>query len=136
MALSNPQSQPPTEAEVEAQSVVGAAPSPGEPKTHALYAITVFGYKKAGMSEEAYHEYISQTHAGHLKALLAREGVVSYTMVSFSFSFIPFPLSFPPIPFSFPYTPSLSPIASPASRNPPCFEHQSNLRGEIVTLDK
>ncbi|KAG6986560.1 O-methyltransferase phnC [Physcia stellaris] len=48
--------------------------------THTHYAITIFGYRKAGMSEEEYHAYISETHAGHLKALLRREGVVSYTM--------------------------------------------------------
>ena len=67
-----------------------------------LYAVTVFGYKKEGMSEEEYHEYISKTHAGHLKALLAREDIVSYTMVRrlfpspLSFSVAPTCLFFPP----------------------------------------
>lgn len=79
--------QIPTETEIEtpAEAKVKA----GELGSHKLYAITVFGYKKAGMSEEAYHTYISQTHAGHLKALLAREDIVSYTMVSFFFASSP-----------------------------------------------
>jgi hypothetical protein len=47
-----------------------------------LYSITVFGYKKEGMNEKEYHDYISKTHAGHLKALLAKNDIVSYTMVS------------------------------------------------------
>src|SRR5271163_1328446 len=47
-----------------------------------LYSITIFGYRKAGMSEKEYHDYISKTHAGHLKALLAKNDIVSYNMVS------------------------------------------------------
>lgn len=50
--------------------------------SHKLYSVTVFGYKKPGMSEEEYHDYISNTHAGHLKALLAKNDIVYYTMVS------------------------------------------------------
>lgn len=49
---------------------------------HKLYAITIFGYRKPGMDLGDYHTYISQTHAGHLKALLAKNDIVSYTMVS------------------------------------------------------
>ncbi|PGG97985.1 hypothetical protein AJ80_09607 [Polytolypa hystricis UAMH7299] len=49
-------------------------------QTQKLYAITIFGYKKEGMSEADYHDYISKTHAGHLKALLAKNDIVSYTM--------------------------------------------------------
>jgi hypothetical protein len=47
-----------------------------------LYSITIFGYKKEGMDEKEYHDYISKSHAGHLKALLAKNDIVSYTMVS------------------------------------------------------
>ncbi|KAH8909378.1 hypothetical protein BR93DRAFT_924383 [Coniochaeta sp. PMI_546] len=47
---------------------------------HKLYSITIFGYKKEGMDEAEYHEYVSKNHAGHLKALLAKEDIVSYTM--------------------------------------------------------
>jgi hypothetical protein len=50
--------------------------------TQKVYAITIFGYKKEGMDEEEYHEYVSKTHAGHLKELLAQNDIVSYTMVS------------------------------------------------------
>ena len=59
---------------------------------HKLYAITIFGYKKEGMSEKDYHDYISNTHAGHLKALLAKNDIVSYTMVSKQITL------FPPLP--------------------------------------
>lgn len=52
------------------------------PEIHRLYAMTIFGYKKTDMAEEDYHDYISKTHAGHLKALLAKNDIVSYTMVS------------------------------------------------------
>jgi hypothetical protein len=52
-----------------------------------LYAITIFGYKKEGMGEQEYHDYVSKTHAGHLKALLAQNNIVSYTMVSLKFHF-------------------------------------------------
>ncbi|EFY93687.1 hypothetical protein J3459_017864 [Metarhizium acridum] len=45
-----------------------------------LYAITIFGYKKEGMDEKEYHDYVSKSHAGHLKALLAKNHIVSYTM--------------------------------------------------------
>ncbi|KAF2676585.1 hypothetical protein K458DRAFT_447401 [Lentithecium fluviatile CBS 122367] len=45
-----------------------------------LFAITIFGYKKEDMNKEEYHDYISKTHAGHLKALLAKNDIVSYTM--------------------------------------------------------
>ena len=40
------------------------------------------------MDEKEYHDYISETHAGHLKALLAKNDIVSYTMVSNSISAI------------------------------------------------
>ncbi|KAF2230554.1 hypothetical protein EV356DRAFT_329668 [Viridothelium virens] len=45
-----------------------------------LYAITIFSCRKEGMEEKDYHDYISKTHAGYLKALLANNDIVSYTM--------------------------------------------------------
>lgn len=45
------------------------------------YSITIFGYKKEGMDEAAYHEHVSKVHAGHLKALLAKNDILYYTMV-------------------------------------------------------
>lgn len=51
---------------------------------HKLYAVTIFGYKKDGMGDDEYHEYISKTHAGHLKHLLAQNDIVYYTMVNLS----------------------------------------------------
>ena len=51
------------------------------PQARKLYAVTIFGYRKDGMNEQDYHDYISKIHAGHLKALLAENNIVSYTMV-------------------------------------------------------
>lgn len=50
-----------------------------------LFAVTIFAYKKPGMDEDEYHRYISETHAGHLKELLVKNKIVSYTMVRFSY---------------------------------------------------
>ncbi|KIW87579.1 uncharacterized protein Z519_11904 [Cladophialophora bantiana CBS 173.52] len=52
----------------------------GTAETRKLFSITVFGHKRADMSENDYHAYISKTHSGHLKALLAKNDIVSYTM--------------------------------------------------------
>lgn len=46
-----------------------------------LFAVTIFAYKKPGMDEDEYHKYIMETHAGHLKELLVKNKIVSYTMV-------------------------------------------------------
>ncbi|KAI4090734.1 MAG: hypothetical protein LQ339_008278 [Xanthoria mediterranea] len=45
-----------------------------------LFAVTISGKRKADMSEDDYHEYISKTHAGHLKHLLVQKQIVDYTM--------------------------------------------------------
>lgn len=37
------------------------------------------------MDEDAYHKYVSEVHAGHLKDLLVKNKIVSYHMVSKSF---------------------------------------------------
>jgi len=47
-----------------------------------LFAITISAKRKPGMDEDAYHKYISETHAGHLKHLLVEKKIVDYTMVS------------------------------------------------------
>lgn len=46
-----------------------------------LFSVTIFGYKKPEMDEDEYHKYVSETHAGHLKDLLVKQKIVSYTMV-------------------------------------------------------
>ena len=46
-----------------------------------LFSVTIFGYKKPGMDEDEYHRYVSEVHAGHLKDLLVKQRIVSYTMV-------------------------------------------------------
>jgi hypothetical protein len=48
------------------------------------YSLTIFGYKKPGMNEQEYHDHVTNIHAAHLKGLLAKNNIVSYTMVSFA----------------------------------------------------
>ncbi|KAL6719216.1 hypothetical protein ACLMJK_003453 [Lecanora helva] len=50
-------------------------------KSQNLFAVTICAKRKPGMDEEAYHKYISETHAGHLKELLVQKKIVDYTMV-------------------------------------------------------
>ncbi|KAM5347991.1 hypothetical protein ACJ41O_007815 [Fusarium nematophilum] len=45
-----------------------------------LFSVTIFGYRKPGMDEDFYHDYVSQTHANHLKDLLVKNRIVSYHM--------------------------------------------------------
>ncbi|KAJ5719799.1 hypothetical protein N7493_007377 [Penicillium malachiteum] len=45
-----------------------------------MYAFTILGFKRDDMSEDEYHNYISTVHSAHLKALLAQNDIVSYTM--------------------------------------------------------
>ncbi|RMJ14369.1 hypothetical protein BHE90_003488 [Fusarium euwallaceae] len=49
-------------------------------KSQQLFSVTIFGYRKPGMDEDAYHEYVSETHTGHLKELLIKNKIVSYHM--------------------------------------------------------
>ncbi|KAF7559525.1 hypothetical protein G7046_g4639 [Stylonectria norvegica] len=49
-------------------------------KSENLFSVTIFGYRKPGMSEDFYHDYVSQTHANHLKDLLLKNKIVSYHM--------------------------------------------------------
>lgn len=46
-----------------------------------LYALTILGYRKVGMDEQEYHEYVSVRHAPCLKELLNKNGIVDYTIV-------------------------------------------------------
>lgn len=51
------------------------------PSTSKLFALSIFGYRKAGMSEEDYHDYVSQKHAPSLSGLLVKNGIIDYTIV-------------------------------------------------------
>jgi hypothetical protein len=53
-------------------------------KSQGLFSVTISAKRKPGMDEDAYHKYISETHAGHLKQLLVDNKIVDYTMVSIS----------------------------------------------------
>ena len=47
-----------------------------------LFRWTVCAYRKSGMSEEDFHQYISEKHAPLVRGLLAKYGMIKYTMVS------------------------------------------------------
>ena len=46
-----------------------------------VFGLTIFAYRKVGMEEEEYHQYLSQSHAQLLKDLLVKNKIVGYTMV-------------------------------------------------------
>jgi hypothetical protein len=46
-----------------------------------FFALTICGYRKPGMGEEEYHEYVSEKHAQCLKDLMVKNKIVRYTMV-------------------------------------------------------
>ncbi|KAK3674114.1 hypothetical protein LTR78_005961 [Recurvomyces mirabilis] len=50
------------------------------PQLERLFAVTICAKRKPGMEESAYHDYISQKHAGHLNDLLVKNKIVDYTM--------------------------------------------------------
>lgn len=47
-----------------------------------LFQWTVCAYRKHGMSEEDYHQYMSEKHAPLVRGLLAKYGIIKFTMAS------------------------------------------------------
>jgi hypothetical protein len=47
-----------------------------------VYALNICAYRKPDMDETAYHQYISEKHAPHVKELLIKKKILSYTVVS------------------------------------------------------
>lgn len=45
-----------------------------------LFQWTVCAYRKPGMSEEDYHKYMSEKHAPLVRGLLAKYGIIKFTM--------------------------------------------------------
>ena len=58
-----------------------------------VLAWTVCAYRRPGMSEEDYHTYMSTIHGPLVRDLMAKYGMISFSMVT---RFVPTPLSNPP----------------------------------------
>lgn len=50
-------------------------------ETQTIFAVTISAKRNPDMSGDIYHEYISETHAGHLKYRLVEMKIVDYPMV-------------------------------------------------------
>jgi hypothetical protein len=46
-----------------------------------LLCWTVYAYRKPGINEDDYHKYMSEVHGPLVKELLARYGIIRFSMV-------------------------------------------------------
>ena len=53
-----------------------------------LFQWTVCAYRKPGMSEEEYHHYMSEKHAPLVKGLLAKYGIIKFSMACLTLRYL------------------------------------------------
>ena len=61
------------------------------PSKRKAYCLTICGYRKPGMSEEAFEDYIINTHARISKDCLSKNGFLRWTLVGIIFQQSPSP---------------------------------------------
>lgn len=55
------------------------------PESQHLLCLTITAYRRPGLSESAYREYMTKSHAPLVSNLMEEYGIVRYNMVSHSF---------------------------------------------------
>ena len=51
------------------------------PESRKVLCLTIFGYRKPGMSQPDYENYMTTKHAPLVRDLMAQYGILSYTQV-------------------------------------------------------
>lgn len=54
-----------------------------------MLCLTIYSYKKEGLGDEEYREYMLKTHAPLASTLMEKYGIVDFTMVVSSSSSVP-----------------------------------------------
>ena len=83
-----------------------------------LFCWTVCAYKRPDLSDEDYHNYMSQVHGPLVKDLMVKYGIVKWSMVSFLSNPHSSPHYFPLLPVSSSPRTSQQPTKPPLTQVP------------------